>query len=332
MRADRLLSIMLLLKVNNGMTAKTLATKLEVSTRTIYRDIDALSMAGIPVYTQRGENGGCFLDEGYRLTLQDLTRTELEALFVNGASDALQALGLNQHANDSRLKLLNTLPTQQQKSIQQFQNRLYIDSQGWFPQHIDNTYLGVFQEAIWTAHKLQVHYSRFNGEEKHLQLSPYGLVVKANVWYVVGQSNHNPQPRTYRISRVKSAKILPHTFEIPSKFDLQEYWHAQKAQFSQSVPKLNVSLYVTTDLYEILNKLVKGRIVPIERYDDKTNNGWRYATVDFYDANEARAILMSFGNRIIIDKPDDLRDSIIAYAQSIVEMYQLEKYDMNDIT
>ncbi|MEL6524130.1 MAG: YafY family protein [Chloroflexota bacterium] len=323
MRADRLLSIMLLLRANNGMTASVLAQKLEVSTRTIYRDMDALSMAGVPVYTLRGEQGGCFLDEGYRLSLQDLTPTELESLFVQQSANALQDLGLQRPSEDSRLKLLAALPRQQQQSIQQFQNRLYVDTQGWFHQAEDTTYLADFQEAIWTTHKIQVTYTRFNGEQVNTVIAPYGLVMKANIWYIVAQPDNRDAPRIYRLSRIGTVKRLPHTVTVPPDFDLQAYWHAQQASFKKSLAMLTVEVRVTNDLYATLDMLVKGRITTLGTPSEDAQ--WRRAKVDFHDDNEARAILMSLGNRVIIDSPTDLRDSLLAYAQSIVALYQSDE-------
>jgi len=183
MRADRLLSIMMLLQQKRHLTAEALAKHLEVSVRTIYRDIDALSFAGVPIYTQSGPLGGIFLDANYRIALTSLSLTELQSLFIEGAHQPLSDLGLGQAIQNSYLKLLATLPEIQRLEADRFRQRIYIDPKSWFQVEERSPDLTLLQHAVMEGKEIEFTYSYANGETHIRRTQPYGMVCKSNSWY-----------------------------------------------------------------------------------------------------------------------------------------------------
>ncbi len=182
MRADRLLKMMLLLQKNKQMRAEDLAQTLEVSLSTIYRDIDALSVAGIPVYTQPGTNGGIFMDEGFRTSLTDLSQNQILALFVANNAHALTDIGLADTAEVALLKLFNTLPTSDQDEVRRTQQRLYIDASNWLGVRDISAILEIIQQAIWADQRLQFMYQSNKTAPYSVTIDAYALVSKANHW------------------------------------------------------------------------------------------------------------------------------------------------------
>ncbi|MCJ7622247.1 MAG: HTH domain-containing protein, partial [Anaerolineaceae bacterium] len=188
MRADRLLSMMLLLHTRGRMTAEELAGILEVSVRTVYRDIDALCLAGVPIYTHCGPQGGVFLDEDYRVSLTDLTKSEIQSLVISSGAGPLGDIGLDRAVENSYLKLLAALPTLQRQEAERLRQRVYIDPAGWFQVQESLAHLPSIQKAVWEDEEIEFVYERANGEKFERRIYPHGLVAKSNTWYVTGKS------------------------------------------------------------------------------------------------------------------------------------------------
>ncbi|GCE23769.1 helix-turn-helix transcriptional regulator [Dictyobacter kobayashii] len=184
MRADRLLSLLLLLQTRGRMTAQALAEQLEVSERTIYRDIEALSYAGIPLYTERGPGGGCELLDGYQTKLTGLTAPEVRALFLVSISIPLADLGLGQALEDALLKLSAALPAHSRENATQVRQRIHMDTTRPTHSRPMASHLELIQEAIWQDYTLLLTYK---GDHRHL-IDPYGLVSQRGAWYLVGAS------------------------------------------------------------------------------------------------------------------------------------------------
>src|SRR5262245_7315559 len=189
MRADRLISLMLLLNARGRMTAQTLANQLEVSERTIYRDVDALGAAGIPIYVQPGVNGGIFLDENYRVSLTGLTRAEVQALFVSSNARPLADLGLNGAVEAKLLKLFAALPSTHQAEVERLRGRIYIDPANWFQNAEPSDLLPILQQAVWEDRALSIQYQVVEGDWFEGVVNAYGLVAKANIWYLVAEKS-----------------------------------------------------------------------------------------------------------------------------------------------
>lgn len=318
MRAERLLSIMLRLQTHKKVTAKQLATDLGVSIRTIYRDMDALGMAGIPIYTQRGENGGCFLDEDYRVSLTNLNLTELQALFVSGGTSPLESLDVHHKIENGLLKILSSLPSHYQTEVKALQQRIYIDTQNWNQPEEDLPLLQKLQSVVWNNQLVHIMYQAMDKEETPRLIAPYGLVVKAHIWYMVAFREDINDFRIYRLSRIKQVTVVEERFERQADFDLQAVWHQKRRDFEDLIRanymvtmQMPIHLvqaldYFIPDRYQVLNEIGKKVIVQAQ----------------FYHINEARPIILGFGNLVDVLQPIDLADSILATAHSIIEKYQ----------
>ncbi|MES4905392.1 MULTISPECIES: WYL domain-containing protein [unclassified Streptomyces] len=229
MRADRLLSLLLLLQNRGRMTAPELAAELEVSVRTVYRDIDALGASGIPIYADRGPAGGYRLLDGYRTRLTGLTGDEADSLFLAGMPGPAAQLGLGADLATAQLKLRAALPAELGERSRRIQERFHLDAPGWFRDAEEVPHLGAVAEAVWRPRVLRVDYRRWRGEVRR-ELHPLGLVLKGGIWYMVAraESGEGTQAtasvRTYRVSRILDAEVLAETFERPTGFDLAAYW------------------------------------------------------------------------------------------------------------
>ncbi|MBI5957803.1 MAG: WYL domain-containing protein, partial [Chloroflexi bacterium] len=222
MRADRLLSILLMLQVRGPITARHLAETLEVSERTIYRDLDALSAAGIPVYAERGPGGGCALSEGYRTNLTGLSADEVRTLFFAALPGPLADLGLGRALDDALLKLLAALPSARRDDAERFRQRIMLDSSGWFAAAEPVPFLPLLQEAVWTDQRVRIVYRRGDRQEIERVIDALGLVAKTSIWYLAGAADR--QTRIYRVSRVLSADLTGEYFDRPADFDLAARW------------------------------------------------------------------------------------------------------------
>src|SRR6188474_3953759 len=243
MRADRLISIVLLLQANGRMTAETLASRLEVSQRTILRDMDALSGAGVPVVAERGTGGGWRLIDGYETKLTGLTPAEIRSLFLARPPALLAELGLKEAADAAWLKLRAALPVGVREQAEFVRQRLLIDSRNWRDSTEPLTTLPVLLEALWSGQRLKFGYEKADGETSERDVDPLGLVARANRWYLVAAKGD--ERRTYRVSRISSAEILPERAARPEGFDLAAYWEASSNRFREHLPRYNATFLVT---------------------------------------------------------------------------------------
>ncbi|WP_369200895.1 helix-turn-helix transcriptional regulator [Streptomyces sp. PU-14G] len=221
MRADRLLSLLLLLQNRGRMTAPELASALDVSVRTVYRDIDALSASGVPVYADRGPAGGYRLMDGYRTRLTGLTDSEAGSLFLSGLPGAAEELGIGAVLTTAQLKVRAALPTALAEHTRRIQDRFHLDAPGWFRGADPVPHLPQVARAVWEQRVLRVRYRRWRGEVQR-QLRPLGIVLKGGIWYAVAEADG--AARTYRISRFEDVTPGDETFDRPTGFDLPAYW------------------------------------------------------------------------------------------------------------
>ena len=207
MRASRLVSLLLLLQHRGRLTAAELAEALEVSVRTIYRDLEALGAAGVPVYTESGRNGGCQLIDGYRTRLTGLTSREAEALFATGMSAPVGELGLGTVLGAAQLKLLAALPKELADRAASARQRFHLDAPTWFRSSRNEPHLATLAAAVWDDRRIAVYYRHPGSDEAAPRaLEPFGLVCKAGVWYLVAR--RDGELRTYRVSRVHEVSTL----------------------------------------------------------------------------------------------------------------------------
>jgi predicted DNA-binding transcriptional regulator YafY len=231
MRASRLLSILLLLQTRGRMTAQALADEFEVSVRTVYRDVDQLSAAGVPVYADRGRAGGFQLLDGYRTRLTGLTPLEAEALFLSGLPGPAADLGLGDVMAQAQLKLLAALPNRAGHVAQRF----HLDPVGWFRGAERTDLLPVL---AWNNRRIRIRYESWTDVVER-ELEPLGLALKAGVWYVVAQPGDGAggKPRTYRVAAIETLALTDETFERPKTFDLAAYWTAWARDFEARIQR-----------------------------------------------------------------------------------------------
>jgi predicted DNA-binding transcriptional regulator YafY len=235
MRADRLLSILLLLQMHQRITARELATRLEVSERTIHRDMEALSTAGIPVTAERGSSGGWSLLAEYSTNLTGLTEAEIQALFLTRPSHLLADLGLHQASEAAFIKLLAALPSLSRRDAEYVRQRIHIDATGWHHTDENVSCLATLQEAVWQERKVSLTYQRGDGPIVERMVDPLGLVAKGSTWYLVAAVDG--EVRTYRISRMQGASLTSEPCIRPRDFDLAAYWAQSSTNFVANLPR-----------------------------------------------------------------------------------------------
>jgi predicted DNA-binding transcriptional regulator YafY len=257
MRADRLLSLLMLLQTRGQMSARDLADELEVSERTIYRDILALSTAGVPVYASRGPGGGVRLIEEYRTTLTGLTPDETRALFMMSLPAPLTQLGMGETFKGALLKLSASLPETRRADEARTRQRILLDSSWWFQSEQEVPCLQTIQQALFQDRRLRikVRWEFFNTEFEQ-EAEPYGLVAKANVWYLV----HGRQgtPHVTRVSQIVEAELLPEGFARPPEFQLETFWEAWCQEY-ESQPPFCARLRVSPEALRLLGEYVGDR-------------------------------------------------------------------------
>ena len=230
MKADRLISLLLVLQSRRQCSARVLAERLEVSERTIYRDVDALGAAGVPVYAERGSTGGIVLAEGYRRALTHFNEDEIRALFVSGASP-LADLGLERGFKRALEKLHGGLADIQQRAAAKSRSRIHLDQRRWNQPEPPREFLTALRRAVWDDRRLRIKYADRNRALSTRAIDPLGLVSKAGVWYVVAR--HEGELRSFRVERIQTLEELPERFERPATFDLERYWSDSSTRFNE---------------------------------------------------------------------------------------------------
>jgi len=316
MRAERLLSLMLLLQANGQMTANQLSKALYVSERTIYRDIDALGLAGIPIYTQDGRGGGVALEENYRVSLTGLNKNEIQALFVSGASAPLDDLGLGQANETILLKLLANLPSLHQAEAERVRQRIYIDPNDWFSTRQPSSFLPLLQEAVLSDAILNIQYQRTNGETFDREIQAYGMVAKSNMWYLIGAHEHNI--RTYRVSRLVDVQPTGTLFTRDPNFNLIQYWQANAQSFVDSLPQYPVRLAIKASYR---NRLKHHPLLSASDFVPMDDPDWLEFTTIFDTQQQAIMALMGMAREIRVLDPPDLKIALMEYAREVYEFF-----------
>lgn len=318
MRADRLLSIVLLLQTHGQLSSRTLAERLEVSERTIHRDMEALSVSGIPVVAERGSNGGWSLLGEYRTNLTGLNEAEIQSLFVTQPPKLLADLRLQKASEGALLKLLAALPVMYRHGAEQARRRIHIDTAGWSRQEEAVPLLPVLQEAIWSERKLHFSYQRGPGyDDVEREVDPLGLVAKGSAWYLV--AGVSGDIRSYRISRVSRAEVLDQPCTIPPDFDLAAFWQQSTITFKSTLPKYLAKFRVSPDVFPRLS--FAGRFARVGDVLETHADGWLVVTVRFDVEEMACEYALSFGSSLEVLEPRSLREKVIAAAQRVVKFY-----------
>ncbi len=317
MRADRLLSLLLLLQTKGRMPARELATLLEVSERTIYRDLDALSAAGVPVYADRGRGGGCVLADTFRTNLTGLTETEIRSLFISGTLGPLTELGLAKALEAALLKFVSTLSLANRRGVERVRQKLYLDTAGWFQSPEAVPYLPAIRASVWQEHKIHLNYRKADGTLVDRLVDPYGLVAKASIWYLVGAVAG--EVRVFRVARVQAFAPTDEPSERPQAFDLAAYWRACAAWFETSRPYYPVTFRIAPSHLPVLAQMIGEDAHALTiRTGSPDAGGWLSLPVTFGSREQALAVTFGMGTGVEVMEPQELRDSLLQGALEIV--------------
>jgi len=323
MRADRLLSILLLLQVHHRMTTRELAKRLEVSERTIHRDMEALGSAGVPVTAERGIGGGWSLLEEYQTKLTGLTEAEIQALFLTTPTRLLADLGLHQASEAALIKLLAAIPSLSRRDAEYVRQRIHVDTAGWHHSEEAVTALPTLQEAIWQERKLLFTYQRGDDTTVERLVDPLGLVAKGSAWYLIAAVED--EIRTYRVSRVQSAKVTDQLCVRPQGFDLAAYWAQSSTHFVANLPRYPVTVRIAPEVLEQVYHA--GRYARIDHVEPPGADGWIMLRLLFENEDAACGYILSFGTQVEILDPQSLREKVIRLAESVAAFYRGDQQD-----
>lgn len=321
MRADRLLSLLMLLQNRGRMTAQSLAGELEVSERTIYRDVNALCISGVPVFTEHGPGGGFDLLDSYRTNLTGLNTGELQALFALSIPAPLTELGLRQDFQSALLKLSASLPANHRQEEQRIRGRIHLDWEGWSGMRYPTPYLGVIHRALFSNRQVIIRYPLIFGTVVEKAVHPLGLVTKSGVWYLVCEQNGHIKVHT--VSDLIHAEICPQTSQRPGEFKLDAFWkkYCQRVEEHRSYYAVTVRLHRDT-----LPELERITEQHADLLQPEPGGLQTDETVDvrlrFISLLHARNRLMGFGGAIEVIQPKALRLSMADFAEQIIQKYR----------
>ncbi|GAA0351581.1 YafY family transcriptional regulator [Actinoallomurus spadix] len=322
MRASRLVSLLLLLQSRGRMTAQELADELEVSLRTIYRDVESLSAAGVPVYADRGPAGGYRLLDGYRTRLTGLTAEEAESLFLTGLPGPAAQLGLGTVLAAAELKLMAALPRQLAERAARIRERFHLDAPGWFHDGEPTPYLNTVADAVWRQQRLHMRYRRWKTPTPVTRtVDPLGLVLKAGSWYLVGRSEGGE--RTYRVDRILALQPLEEEFERPADFDLGEFWRSYLARFRDAMFNGEAVVRFSPAGLRILRHLVTPEVIRAAQRNagPPDEEGWVRTVIPIESVRHAHTELLKFGAEAEVLEPPELRELVIASARAMLDRY-----------
>ncbi|MEV4289630.1 YafY family protein [Nonomuraea bangladeshensis] len=320
-RASRLLSLLLLLQTRGRMTAPELAAELEVSVRTVYRDVEALSAAGVPVYADRGPAGGYQLLDGYRTRLNGLTAEEASSLFLAGLPGPAAELGLADVAATAELKLLAALPPEPRSHASRMRERFLLDVPSWYRSGDDVPHLGEVAEAVWDQRPIHITYRRWGQKEVDRVVHPYGLVLKGGSWYLVAAPPGGP-PRTYRVARVLTLETLPGRFQRPEGFELAAFWAGYAKEFRERMYTAECVVKLAPGRGELLAYTLGRDVVEtaLAAAGEPDPEGWLTLTLPIESITHARWLLLRMGADVEVLEPPELRALM---REAVAELHKL---------
>ncbi|MFI0352032.1 helix-turn-helix transcriptional regulator [Actinomadura sp. 9N407] len=348
MRASRLLSLLLLLQTRGHMTARQLATELDVSVRTVYRDVESLSGAGVPIYADRGPDGGYRLLDGFRTRLNGLTTGEAETLFLTGMPGPATQLGLGDLLAAAELKLMAALPPHLRTRAGHIRERFHLDAPGWFRHPDPVPHLTATADAVWNQRRIEILYQRWKRPQQVTRtLDPLGVVLKAGIWYLIARSetrdpgtadtdtdtdsagnatrdgDDGDSVRTYRISRVLTLRPLPHHFTRPTGFDLATYWNDWAQRFEADSYPGTATIRLSPEGRRRAPHLLPPAIARAahDNAGPPQPDGWTTTTVPIESVRHAHAEFLRLGTDLEVLQPPELRDTIAATAHALARRY-----------
>jgi predicted DNA-binding transcriptional regulator YafY len=320
MRSSRLLSILLLLQTRRQLTARELADELEVSLRTIYRDVEALAAAGVPVYADQGRAGGYRLVAGYRTRLTGLTEQEAAALFLVGMPGPAAALGLTEQTSAAELKLLAALAPDQRDRAGRLKHRFHLDVPAWYQDAETSPHLAAVADAVLHDRRIKVLYRRWEApREVERVLEPHGLVLKNGTWYVVAATPTGM--RTYRVSSILELTTTDEEFGRAADFDLAKFWQDRLEDFDQTRFTAEATLRVSAGLAGRMYDVSFPRLTKAVAAATPDPDGTVVVTIPIESVPNAAAALARFGNSLEVLAPPTLRAELATLGRTLTELY-----------
>lgn len=316
MKSSRLLALLLLLQRRGRATASQLAEELEVSVRTLYRDVAALAAAGVPIWTEPGPQGGIRLMDGWRTRLDGLTVPEATALLLSGAPKALSDLGLAAVAANARAKVDATLPEALRGRAAALRDRFHVDALGWFTRPEPLEALAAVAEAVWQGRRLDLRYGKDGARRR---VDPLGLVLKGGTWYLAAR--HRADLRTYRVSRISGATLLDARFERPAGFDLAAWWSRASAAFDRSLLRYPCTVRLSPAAFRLLPHAIPSDAIRdmLEAAEPPDGEGWRTVALRLEGEEVAVDQLTALGAGVEVVAPHALRAQLHAVGRAMAE-------------
>lgn len=313
MRADRLISLVFLLQEGRSTTAR-LADELGASRRTILRDLDALSLSGVPVMAEGGPGGGVWLDQAYRTSLTGLKEAEVKALLANSDGRLLDDLGWGENFRASRRKLEASVPRRFESGVDFMRRRLVLDSRWWWHEQPDQV-LEILQTAVWGDRVVEGEYEAWDGTGKHVRLEAYGLAAKAGLWYFVGR--RDGEWRTYRVSRFTGASVGA-AFRR-EEFDLTVWWPEHSAAFATEFSSYRFTIALPQTRVRYLRGIAPGRVDVNGAYETP---GWAVADVGLDSELYAELVVLGLGRDCVVLEPAELRQAVVRRARDGIAAHE----------
>jgi predicted DNA-binding transcriptional regulator YafY len=321
MKASRLLSILMLLQARGRMTAAALAQAMEVSQRTILRDVDQLSAAGVPVWGERGQKGGFQLREGWSTRLTGLTEPEAHALLLAGLPGPATELGLGAAAASARLKMMASLPSGWREQAARVGERLHMDPVDWYRAQDTPRFLREVADAVWHGRRLSVDYESWRGAVRR-ELEPLGLVLKAGAWYLLASTAGKDDVRIYRLASMRALTASARTFRRPRRFDLARTWRESAARFESELRALPVKIRVSPrGLVWLRNARMQVVLLPAEAATPSVRAGWLEASILVESIEHGARYLLGFGPEIEVIEPAKLRAEMLRQTNALQALY-----------
>ena len=321
MKASRLLSILMLLQARGRMTAAGLAQAMEVSERTILRDIDQLSAAGVPLWGERGRLGGFQLQPGWSTRLTGMTEPEANALLLAGLPGPATELGLGAAAASARLKLVASLPAEWREQAEQVGARLHIDPVDWYRAPDTPRHLREVAHAVWNNRRIKVDYESWQGTARR-ELEPLGLVLKAGAWYMAARTVGQDAVRTYRLAKLLDLQPGSKGFRRPRAFDLGAFWQASSARFEAQLRPLQSHVRVSRrGLTWLDNARLDYVPVPGASTGARSQSGWQEVLLPIESIEHGTRQVLGFGAEMEVLLPPALRAEVRRLATALVALH-----------
>jgi predicted DNA-binding transcriptional regulator YafY len=322
MHGSRLLAILLKLQTEGRVSAQALARSFEVSVRTIYRDIDALSAAGVPVYAERGRRGGFALRDGYRTRLTGLDRPEAESLFFAGLPFAAEQLGLGPALETTRMKLLAALPEATARDAQRVASRFHVDPVAWFQGPDEQALLRELAAAVWLCRTIRMRYDSWKGVVER-RIAPLGLVLKAGVWYLVAASG--AQPRTYRVGSIQELHVEDEPAHAPPRFDLRNYWKRFASDYESRMQSGKAKVRARPETLRALARSSSAMARAVAAAGPCLPDGWHVFTIPIESIEVAVGDLMRLGPNVQALGPPELVRALRKAVKELDGVYGAKK-------